>query len=38
MSYREDLERLRHGPLADGVLRFSAVQAHPAERSATSAV
>src|ERR1700733_5250168 len=23
MSYREDLKRLRHGPLADGVLRFS---------------
>jgi monooxygenase len=23
MSYRDDLERLRHGPLADGVLRFS---------------
>jgi len=35
-SYREDLKRLRYGALADGILRFSAVQPRPAERSATS--
>jgi len=34
MRYREDLRRLRHEPLVDGVLRFSAVRARPAERSA----
>lgn len=34
MSYREDLERLRHGALADDVLRFSAVRERPADRSA----
>ncbi|HEX7610352.1 MAG TPA: hypothetical protein VF380_06755, partial [Solirubrobacteraceae bacterium] len=34
MSYRDDVERLRHGPLADGVLRFSAARARPADRPA----
>ncbi len=34
MSYRDDLRRLRHEPLADGVLRFSAVRARAAELSA----
>ncbi len=30
MSYRDDVERLSHGPLVDGVLRFSAVRERPA--------
>ena len=31
MSYRDDVERLSHGPLVDGVLRFSTVRERPAE-------
>ena len=30
MSYRDDVERLAHGTLVDGVLRFSAVRERPA--------
>jgi hypothetical protein len=35
MSYREDLERLRHGALVDGVLRFASVE-RPATRPAAT--
>ena len=34
MSYREDSERLRHGVLADGVLRFAAARERPVDRPA----
>jgi monooxygenase len=34
MSYRDDLERLRHGALVDNVLRFSTAGKRPAEQPA----